>query len=110
VIGVHIRDSKVRIEPVHYVQQLDLELNVSDVALGILSKNLFPWKHEREHRAFVRRKEFINVKVRELIFGIHTPDRTRKLLSAIAKNFWDGIKIETLKDSDLEIGRAGKAR
>jgi hypothetical protein len=55
VVGVDIRDPDAEMIPIDYVENLNIELHHDDVAKRILSKKYALWRHEKEHRVFVRK-------------------------------------------------------
>ncbi len=101
VVGVEITQPDSQTLPIDYVENLNIELNHNDIAQRILSKKLRLWRHEREHRVFVR-QPFVNVNVRELYFGVSTVDPLKELVTAVATRFCQGIQISTLTKDDLD--------
>lgn len=105
VVGVEINDNDVEIESVDYVESLHIDKNANNLAKSILTKKLELWRHEKEHRVFKQHDAFVSVKVKELIFGVHTDERKKQLLSTIAKKFCPSISIKSLDRTSLETGK-----
>jgi hypothetical protein len=108
-IGVQIADSRAQVEPVDYVTDLAIELGHADVAKRILCRKLLPWKHEEERRVFIKNASFVKVKILEIVFGISTPADKKELLEKIAKSYWPTVKVRSLLQNQLNIGRAPEA-
>ena len=102
VVGVDLVDPQVEVEPVRYVQNLDLERGRFDEAKLILSKKFKMWRHEREHRVFVRRVSFVKVRIRELVFGIGTNPELKALLSTVALKFNPRVEVRTINKEELD--------
>jgi hypothetical protein len=109
VVGVSLRDPAAEVEPVHYVTDLGLERDRPDVAKGILTKKYRMWKHEREHRVFVRNKNFVKVDIHELIFGIGTNLELKKLMTSVATKFCPGVTVRTITRDELDRDEAAGA-
>jgi len=101
VVGVEIRDPEAETLPIDYVDNLHVELSHDDIAKRVLSKKYALWRHEREHRVFVR-KRFVRIDVRELYFGVGTKRDLKELVTSIARNFCPGIQISTLTKDQLD--------
>ena len=106
VIGVDVIERDAKIEPIEYVENLDIDRNSDDIAKRILCKKYVLWRHEREHRVFVRDKPFIKVKVHELIFGVGTKQDVKELVTSVAKKFCPGIQISSIEKDQLDRGIA----
>jgi hypothetical protein len=106
VIGVDVVEPDAQIEPIEYVENLDIDMNSDDIAKRILCKKYVFWRHEREHRVFVRDKTFIKVKVRELIFGVGTKPDVKEIVTSVARKFCPGIQISSIEKNQLDRGFA----
>jgi hypothetical protein len=104
VVGVEVTDPDADVVPMDYVESFDVELHHSDVAQRILSKKLKLWQHEREHRAFVRGRPFVQVEVKKVIFGVATSKDTKELVTSVAKRFCPGIRVTTIRREMLDKG------
>lgn len=104
VVGVEVSDRDVDIKPVEYVDDLKIDHHEQDVAKSILTKKLSLWSHEKEHRVFKRNNCFVDIKVKELIFGLHVDPRQKELLTKIAEKFCKNIKISQISRDQLETG------
>lgn len=104
VVGVEISDQNVQIVPIDYVDELTLEKTHPNLPIRILSKKLKPWSHEQERRVFTRGAPYVDVKVKELIFGLNTDKHTKELVSDIAKKFCPCVKVRTILSDELERG------
>lgn len=104
VVGVEVVDSDTDVEPVSYVESLDIDTTANDLAKSVLTKKLSLWEHEKEYRAFKQKNSFIKVNVKELMFGLHAEKRQKELLSEIAKRFCPCIEIKTISRDILEKG------
>lgn len=104
VVGVEISDENAQIVPIDYVDELTLEKTHTDLPIRILSKKLKPWSHEQERRVFTRESSYVDVKVKEVIFGLNTDGPTKELVSEVAKKFCPGVKVRTILPQELERG------
>ena len=104
VVRVSIDDPDAAVEPVRYVKSLRIDTNASNVVKEILTKKFAMWDHEQEHRAFIRNKSFVKVKIEELIFGLHTDLELKELLSSIAEKFCPDIPVRTIRRDELDTG------
>jgi hypothetical protein len=105
VVGVEITQPDAETLPINYVENLNIEANGGDIAQRILSKKLGLWRHEREHRVFVR-QSFVSVDVWELYFGVATKLDVKELVTSIAKAFCPAIQISTLGKDELDYSGA----
>lgn len=119
VIGALVNHPTADEVDVQYVDDLNLEPandiikhDYRDVAKRILSRKLRPWAYEEEHRVFVEKKtvrgrpSFVNIKVKEIIFGINTDANKKKLIRKVAEKFCPGIPIGKIERNDLDVSRA----
>ena len=111
VVGVTLPNQNATVEPVDYVDDLTAAINVPDIARGILMKKLKFWGYEKEQRVLFQQtspeEPFIQVEVRELIFGFRAESHTKELISKIAECFCPEIAIRTIKEHELETGTQG---
>jgi hypothetical protein len=77
------------------------ERTADDVAVEILAQKQWDWKHEKEVRVFVK-QPFVDVEIRELVFGCRVDPEDKKLLSQLARKVLPGVKIVSRSQSDLD--------
>jgi hypothetical protein len=107
-VAVGVRVRRVRGRDFHFKEvRYDMEVHVGPgrdaaaVALDILTQKQLAWKHENEFRVFVRRP-FVNVEIRELVFGCNISPADGDLLIRLARKCLPGVKIVKLEESDLD--------
>jgi len=111
VVGVEVTDPEAEIKPVTYVKDLIIKQHTADIAQLILRRKYDLWTYEEEVRVFKRNEKgknaetFIEVKVKEVIFGTKTDASIKTLVTAIAKKFCSGVVVRTIKRDDLRTGR-----
>jgi hypothetical protein len=105
VVGVEITQVNAQTVQIDYVENLNIELDHNDIARRVLSKKLELWRHEREHRVFVR-QSFVNVEVRELYFGVGTRPNIKEVVTAVANAFCPGLRVSTLTKDELDYSGA----
>jgi hypothetical protein len=103
-VGVEITDENAQTVSIDYVDELALEQSHPDVPMRILSKKLKPWSHEQEHRVFTRGSKYVDVRVKEVVFGLATNELAKELVTEVAKKFCPRVKIRTIRARDLERG------
>ena len=97
VIGVTVNESKHKVIPVKYagLPQVGRMSIHNFTAQDILSHKLKVWAYEKEVRVFVRGKQYVDVKVEEILLGrsMSTQDIgfIKKLVASIDKN----IKVKS---------------
>lgn len=101
VVGVELSDN-IDLRPVEYVESVPFISTVDNIAKSILTKKLKLWTHEQEHRAFKQYDKFVNVEIKELIFGLHSNSEQRELLTKIAKKFCPEIEVKHISRSELD--------
>lgn len=101
VIGVELDHARAELQKVQYVKNVEVRSHNQDIAKQILCKKLSLWGHEQEYRVLVRDESFVRVRVKEVIFGIATPEKKRALFSTVAQKFCPAAKIRTLQRNEL---------
>jgi hypothetical protein len=71
------------------------------VALEILTQKQSPWAHEREVRVFTS-KNFVPVKLKELVLGHRISAADEKLLRALMSKWHPKIRISKIKRASLD--------
>lgn len=119
-IGVLVNHPNAYRTDVDYVDDLNLEIAANDPSVGpdyrdiakkILSRKLRPWAYEEEHRVFLEKEpwkeqsSFVNVQIKEIIFGINSDTDKRELIKKVAEKFCPGVQIRTMDRDDLDIRR-----
>ena len=95
-IGVVIDDSDATIRQIEYNDNLSLVRNQDyngQTAIDILSHKLGVWNYEKEVRVFVEGKQYINVKVKEIITGRAMKDEDFEFIEEFIKKVNSKIKI-----------------
>lgn len=111
VLGVEIVDKNIKAESMRYVDDFTIapdNLNQEEIAKVILSKKHILWKHEREHRIFTKGIQFVDVKIKELIFGYDTDPDTKKIIGQIAEQFNPGVIVSSITKQQLNNGSMRK--
>ena len=102
-IGVEIPDSdEYELIPVKYKERAPYVLKSmgSERAVKkLLSTKLLPWEHEQEVRVLTY-DEFVDVEIKEIVFGKRIEDKDMKLLKHLAKKL--GIR-NTRKITNSEL-------
>ncbi len=99
VIGVEIDSSKYEIEPMKYnglseITHTDtLDIDYGSIAKSILTNKHSIWSYEKEVRAFVEGRDFINVKVTELILGEKMDTRSQSFIKKLVGKIDPSIDI-----------------
>ena len=94
-----------RVEPVFYdntmkLQIQELEGSIQDVAVKILTRKLYSWRHEAEHRVFTE-KDFIPVTIKEVMLGCKISDDDKKMVHNLVEKFCPDADVHKLKRSEL---------
>jgi len=108
-IGVSIRPvrgSDLQLKDVRYDREVHVGprkvgRTVDDVALDILTQKQLAWEHEKEVRVFVR-QPFVEIDVRELVFGCLISQVDKELLIGLARKVAPRAKFRTLERDDLD--------
>lgn len=95
VIGVRIDETKYIIRPIQYSGlALIQNSNYNDqTAIDTLSHKNEVWNYEQEERAFVHRKNFIDVEVVEVITGRSMSKQDLGFIRSVIKKIDSGIRI-----------------
>ena len=104
VVGVEVKDDHVEVEPIQYVEELNIDRNVDNLPKIILSRKLRLWDHEQEYRVFKQDDNFVKVEIKELIFGINTDHAKKEMLGKIAKQFCPGVALSSIERNQLDTG------
>ncbi|MDD9158511.1 DUF2971 domain-containing protein [Aliivibrio sp. S4TY2] len=99
-IGVEIDSNLYDIRPIEYdgLSQLTqrFENEPAEAAKRVLSHKLEVWDYEKEHRVFVQYEKFVNVKIKEVVFGRRVEPEERKFFEKLfTKLSHDGIQFKT---------------
>ncbi len=96
-IGVEVDESKYLVKSVKYDGVLSLQgQDIRDpvnTALKVLSHKLEIWDYEQEYRAFVRELLYIEVQIKEVIFGSRVSSVEREFHENLFSKLYDE-KIE----------------
>lgn len=65
-----------------------------EVAIQVLSHKLEIWDYEKEHRAFVKHKAYIDVKVHEVIFGRRVEQQEKDFLTKMIRAISPDVKVK----------------
>lgn len=102
-IGVEIADGNgYDLIPVKYRERaayVSKSMDSERAVKKLLSTKLLPWEHEQEVRALTY-KEFVDVEIKEIVFGKKIENKDMKLLKQLAKKL--GIK-NTKKMTNSEL-------
>lgn len=104
VLGVELADSALNIDPIEYVDDFNLNINQDDIAKALLVRKHAAWRYEKEIRVFVKKKSFVSIVVKELIFGIKTDNEIKNLITSVAKIFNPEVEIKTMTEILLNKG------
>lgn len=91
-IGVEVCPNKYEIEKVMYdglsALTNKLENEPAEAAKRVLSHKLEIWDYEEEHRVFVQYSKFVELEIKEVIFGRRAKDKDfyKKLILAFCPN------------------------
>ncbi|MFC1546012.1 DUF2971 domain-containing protein [Pseudomonadota bacterium] len=66
----------------------------ADATIQMLSHKLDIWDYEKEHRAFVKQKQYVGVKVHEVIFGRRADAREKSFLTKMIKKVSLDIEVK----------------
>lgn len=103
VVGVRPLDKSLDVLSIDYDGPWRLANDGSSEAKEILRRKYKLWAHEREVRVFSpKEQEFVSVEVKEIIFGVATPDIIKKIICAIKDKFRPAAQLRDLKDEELE--------
>ena len=80
------------------------KLDPDEMAKAILKRKLKLWSHEKKYRAFKRGNCFIEVEVKELIFGVHADPKQTEIIKEVAKKLCPNKQVKTMERENLEIG------
>ncbi len=102
-IGVTVDDPQCTLREVAYSDDEpasdsaapDTEASV----INLLSHKEMLWNYEREHRAFVKQKKFVDVKVHEVIFGSRVQSREKDFLTKMIQRINPDIEIKDAVNS-----------
>ena len=99
------RHGRKRVEPVLYdntmtLQPSDLTGEIRDVAVNILTRKLYSWSHEKEHRVFTE-KDFVPVKIKEVLLGCKISTDDKKMVHRVVEKFCSDVKVRKLRRSEL---------
>lgn len=99
VIGVEINANKYDVEPVKYDEIIDLSIyqnhDSSHLAKEILSHKYKIWGYEEEVRIFVKHKSFIQVNVREVIFGCKMAPKEKQFFNKLISKLVENVEFST---------------
>jgi hypothetical protein len=101
--GVRIDNTEYDVRPIQYngLANLRNQDYNNQTALEILSHKLEIWNYEQEERAFVRDRQFIDIRVEEIITGRAMSNQDFGFLRDIIRRINPSIKIikaETIMD------------
>jgi len=104
-IGVTVDDPECTLREVAYSDDelgsdsSGLEANTAASVIDLLSHKESLWDYEREHRAFVKQKKFVGVKVHEVIFGSKVKSREKDFLAKMIHQINPDIEIRDAVNS-----------
>lgn len=88
-----IRD--IQYDGIHYLRDNDYN---NHTAMEILCHKLEVWSYEKEKRVFTSTKQFIDVKVKEVVLGRSMSNQDISLVSELVNSINPGITIIRAKD------------
>ena len=97
VIGFQIDQSKYLINKVIY----DGLANFENIPRGFdQEKSVFvnkgkDWSYEEEYRIITEKQDFINIKIKEIVFGAETPEEDKVIITKLIELLDNKIKIKT---------------
>ena len=97
VIGFQIDQSKYLIDKVNY----DGLANFENLPRGFdQEKSVFvnkrkDWSYEEEYRIITEKQDFINIKIKEIVFGVQTPEEDKVIIMKLIELVDNKIKTET---------------
>lgn len=97
VIGFEIDESNYKVEKVNYnglAQLSSFPRKFEDIKPIFLNK-INDWKYEEEYRIITEKQDYINIKIREIIFGAETSNDDKIIITKLAQLVNKEIKIET---------------
>ncbi len=103
-IGVEVVDDlEYDIRPIKYKERaakVSKSMDAEKAVKKLLSTKLLPWEHEQEVRVLTYEK-FVDVEIKELVFGNKTGAKDKKLLKQLARKL--GImETRTMTNSELK--------
>ncbi|MEC8327537.1 MAG: DUF2971 domain-containing protein [Pseudomonadota bacterium] len=101
-IGVEIDPDRYKVKQVQYDGLSGLtqkfEHEPAEAAIRVLSHKLEIWDYEREHRAFVRGEKYIDVKIKEVVFGRRVRPEDRQFYETLFSKLSNGIEYKDEQD------------
>jgi len=97
VIGFEIDESNYKVEKVNYnglAQLSSFPRKFEDIKPIFLNK-INDWKYEEEYRIITEKQDYINIKIREIIFGAETSNDDKIIITKLAQLVNKEIKIAT---------------
>lgn len=103
VITVDLLGNSPGTLPIQYIGPRRIDGGNSVDARGILCRKYKLWEHEREHRIFTHKDNlYVDVDVKEIIFGLSTPNSVKKIVEAVAVKFCPTATWRDLRREELE--------
>lgn len=95
-IGVEVNRGKYEVRPIEYdgLHRVGIHNFHADSATDVLSHKLDVWQYEEEERVFVRNnKQYVNVKVREIICGSRMSTQDKGFITDLVEKINPDIEI-----------------
>lgn len=95
-IGVEVNRSKYEVRPIEYdgLHRVGVHNFHAGSATDVLSHKLDVWQYEEEERVFVRNnKQYVNVKVREIICGSRMSTQDKGFITDLVEKINPDIEI-----------------
>ena len=96
-IGFTIDEKKYEISKVNYSGLLSLDVFPvrKDDVLNVFQRKIKEWEYEKERRIFLDQKGYIEVSIKEIIFGQETSKEDKEIITKLAKLVDSKIIIDT---------------
>ena len=102
VLGIKVIDNNCVISPIQYDELLHINNIENQTAIDILSHKHYNWSYEQEIRVF-KRREFVKIKIEEIIFGRRTTNENKELLTRLVQRINPGINIIDANNINFNI-------
>ncbi|WP_318345984.1 DUF2971 domain-containing protein [Flagellimonas baculiformis] len=100
VIGFTVDDSLYKIEKVAYsgLATFNFFPNRSEDLKNVFLNKIKEWDYEQEYRIMREKQEYIEIEIKEIIFGAETPEIDKTIISKLAKLINPDIVLKTYYD------------
>ena len=96
-IGVEVDGTDYEVKPIIYDGLHVLNRNTlnQNSALDVLSHKINVWEYEQEERVFVKKNHFVNVQVREVIFGRSMSNQDKGFIRELVEKIDPSIEVKS---------------